>query len=181
MKRIMILGDSISIGYREIVKKTLNGRAEVVFPEENGRFIAHSEFMIHTWTAQLGKPDIVHWNNGLWDLLMYAPFEKPFTPIDEYIRRLAHMLVVLRSYTQNVIWASTTPVTEYERRKNCFIEQYNAEASKLMEQKGVPVNDLYSLVLPRADEFVLPDHVHLTPAGYDACARAASAMIEKYL
>ncbi len=38
MKKLILLGDSIRMGYAAYVKEKLAGAAEVLFPEENCRF-----------------------------------------------------------------------------------------------------------------------------------------------
>lgn len=71
MKKILLLGDSIRMGYDEFVKKRLEGRAEVFYPEDNGRFAQYTLRTLENWKAdlKLDRVDLVHWNNGLWDLL----------------------------------------------------------------------------------------------------------------
>ena len=39
MKKILLLGDSIRMGYQNEVKELLKDEYEVVFPQENGRFV----------------------------------------------------------------------------------------------------------------------------------------------
>ena len=72
MKKIVLLGDSIRMGYDSFVQKKLTGRAELFFPEENGRFIQFTLRTLSDWAGELQWPsdvDVVHWNNGLWDCL----------------------------------------------------------------------------------------------------------------
>ena len=44
MKKVMLLGDSIRLGYRAKVAKLLEGQAMVAGPEENCRFSAYTLF-----------------------------------------------------------------------------------------------------------------------------------------
>lgn len=39
---VLLLGDSISLGYREFVKENLRGVMDVYYPPENGRMIAYT-------------------------------------------------------------------------------------------------------------------------------------------
>lgn len=41
MKNLLLIGDSIRMGYDKAVKKTLEGKANVIFPEENCRFASY--------------------------------------------------------------------------------------------------------------------------------------------
>ncbi len=41
MKNVLLIGDSIRAGYDKAVKKSLEGIANVYFPEENCRFASY--------------------------------------------------------------------------------------------------------------------------------------------
>ena len=41
MKNVLLIGDSIRKGYDKAVKKTLEGKANVYFPEDNCRFASY--------------------------------------------------------------------------------------------------------------------------------------------
>ncbi len=67
MGTIVLIGDSIRMGYQEVVRRELGGVAEVWGPEENGgnseNVLAHLE----DW-ALSRSPDVIHVNCGLHDL-----------------------------------------------------------------------------------------------------------------
>ena len=45
---------------------------------------------------------------------------------------------------------------------------------------GLIINDLHSLVYPHIDTYIsFEDHVHLTPAGIEACAAQVAELIRK--
>ncbi|MBO5761465.1 MAG: hypothetical protein J6S53_07985, partial [Lentisphaeria bacterium] len=71
MKNLLLLGDSIRMGYDSYVQEKLAGRMNVFFPEENCRFAQYTLRTLSDWKGQLSLPEIqvVHWNNGLWDVL----------------------------------------------------------------------------------------------------------------
>ena len=50
MKNVLLLGDSIRMGYEPHVRRKLEGRAEVFGPNENGRFALYTlnSFLNHT-------------------------------------------------------------------------------------------------------------------------------------
>lgn len=182
MKKVLILGDSISIGYREMVKKNLEGVAEVVFPEENGRFSFYTLWGIHCWIKELGEPDIVHWNNGLWDLHHEPPRPDALTPIELYKENLQRIITELRRYKPQIIWANTIPAPDdFNERSNHEIKAYNQAAMDIMKEENIPVNDLFTLVNKSKDEYICEDHVHLTEDGYRACAEQVTEIIKKYL
>ena len=50
MKKVLLLGDSIRMGYDDYVKEELDGKCEVVYDaEDNGRFAAYT---------LAGEPDV---------------------------------------------------------------------------------------------------------------------------
>lgn len=71
MKNLLLIGDSIRMGYDTFVREKLSGRMNVYFPAENCRFAQYTLRTLSDWKAQLNLPeiDVVHWNNGLWDTL----------------------------------------------------------------------------------------------------------------
>ena len=42
MKKILLLGDSIRMGYDDFVREKLDRTAEVYFPDDNGRFVQYT-------------------------------------------------------------------------------------------------------------------------------------------
>ena len=85
MKNLLLIGDSIRMGYDKSVKKTLEGKANVIFPEENCRFASYLLRNFHEYLKDVKGEDIdvVHWNAGLWDCLRLFE-EEPHTPIEVY-------------------------------------------------------------------------------------------------
>ena len=70
MKNVLLIGDSIRMGYDSYVQKHLEGKANVFFPEDNGRFAQYVMRYLSEWQAQLNLDhvDVIHWNAGLWDI-----------------------------------------------------------------------------------------------------------------
>ena len=57
MKKIILIGDSIRLGYDKYVKEALSGVAEVYYPDENCRFAEYVLRYAHTWKSELGWPE----------------------------------------------------------------------------------------------------------------------------
>lgn len=160
MKNIFLIGDSIrygnfvnSPGYGVYVKEKLKGRANVFAPDDNCRFVQYTLRYLHEWANDLDKEkiDIVHWNNGLWDVLRLFG-DEPLIPIDAYGDMLERIYKRIRLLFPNakIIFALTTAVIEDPNGKdfvrlNKDIEEYNNRAREVMERLGVAVNDLYTL------------------------------------
>ncbi|WP_123040331.1 SGNH/GDSL hydrolase family protein [Cohnella candidum] len=182
MKRVLLLGDSIRLGYEPFVREGLAGLAEVVAPEENGRFAKHTLWGVNLWLRDLGKPDVVHWNNGLWDLHHEPPMVEALTSLPEYLETLRRILNELQRTGAAVIFATTTPIApDGAGRSNAEIDTYNEAAVLLMRSSGVEVNDLNALVKADLNGFLCEDKLHLTEQGSRRCAAQVVEKIKAYL
>ena len=182
--RVLLLGDSIRMSYQPHVARLLDGKAEVVGPADNCQYSLYTLSSLDRWIGDLGKPDIVHWNNGIHDS-GHNPARCPVQiPVDMYRVNLEFILNRLIALVPNVIWATITPVhpdrpfcdTEWSWH-NEEIDKYNAVATELMESRGVPINDLHALVWANLPEFLSEDQLHLSEAGQKACAQAVADCI----
>jgi len=54
---------------------------------------------------------------------------------------------------------------------------YNAVAGRVMEENGIPVNDLYSFSLPRLHEIQIPVNGHFTDEGSKVLATQVTSAI----
>lgn len=193
MKKVLLLGDSIRMGYDEYVREILKGKAEVYFEEDNGRFAAYTLWQVNQMFRHYGKFDVVHWNNGYWDMNVEAPMTQAMHPLEEYLHFLRRILGEIRKNGAKVIFATTTPILESGEARDStgidaflhynddWVRTYNDAARKLMAAENVPINDLYALCLESPTYYKCPDMLHLTEEGYLACARAAAGHIERLL
>ena len=155
-------------------------------PEDNSRFAQYTLRYLHEWAAAVDreKIDVVHWNNGLWDVLRLHG-DEPLTPCDVYVSMLKRIYQKIRMLFPNarIIFALSTCVKEEWGdpdffRYNADIEQYNQAARDLMESLGVEVNDLYSISGTFADELRF-DWVHYSKEGSAILGDAVIEMIMK--
>ncbi len=182
MKRVLLLGDSIRMGYEPLVRDGLKEMAEVVAPEENGRFAKYTLWGVNLWIRDLGKPDIVHWNNGLWDLHHEAPMVEALTSLNEYVETIKRIMNELQRTEARIIFATTTPITpDGAGRSNAEIDLYNSAAVELMKMNGIDVNDLNRIVKQDLAGNICEDKVHLTEQGNYRCAEQVIEKIRKYL
>lgn len=168
MKNVLLIGDSIRRGYDKALRKSLEGKANVYFPEDNCRFAAYTLRHLHEYKALVedGKVDVVHWNAGLWDCLRMFE-EEPQTPIDVYIYYIDRVCVRIKKLFPDakVIFATSTSVQSEKMRKdfkryNEEIEAYNKAAVEVVKKHGFEVNDLYALSV------TLPEEAHSDPVHY---------------
>ncbi len=176
MKKFLLIGDSIRIGYQNEFIALIANRASVEIPEENCRFADYTLFNLSTW-LQDTYFDVIQWNNGQWDTC-YMPDGKIHTTLLHYLdvqKRIAHILL---SQARRVIFATTTPVWPEmfssnipNSRRNEDIEEYNERAKILLSGLGIEINDLYAPLAFDIKKFICKDMVHLTEEGRQICAR----------
>ena len=187
MKKIYLIGDSIrfgatgSPGYGVYVKEKLEGRAEVYAPKVNCQFAQHTQRYLHEWVTTDGVPkeeiDVVHWNNGLWDVLRLLG-DDPFTEISFYgetLKRVCGRIRYLFPKAKVIFALSTSVKEEWARpdflRLNCDIERYNQKAIEVLAPLGVEFNDLYA-VTKDFDDSLRSDWVHYGEGGSQILADA---------
>lgn len=184
--RVLLLGDSIRMSYQPLVAGQMADRAEVVGPEDNGRWAAYTREHLPRWLALWGTPDIVHWNNGLWDCGHWSDRDPEQIPLEDYVTTLRQVLNDLRALTSSIIWATITPIDENRTRgqygfnySNAEIDTYNAAALALMAAEDVAVNDLHAIVSADLADNLDEDLLHLSEQGKQRCATAVTAAIDR--
>ncbi len=188
MKKVLLLGDSIRMSYQPLVREMLASEAEVVGPAENCQYSLYTLTRLGSWLAELGTPDIVHWNNGLHDI-GHNPNRAPVQmPLEVYRGNIGFILQQLLATGAQVIWAKSTPVhpqrpfsAEQWSWKNEEIDSYNAAALELMVERQVPVNGLHALVAGDFDLYLAEDQLHLSEEGKEKCAAAVADKIRALL
>jgi hypothetical protein len=166
MKKIVLLGDSIRmIGYGKPVAARLAEEYEVWQPAENCRYAQHTLRGLWDWKADLEGADIIHWNNGLWDLCcLYG--DGNFTPIDSYVQQMVRLGKLLKERAQTVIFATTTPVRRDNLHSNNeIIAEYNATVVPKLREIGIVINDLYTPLVADVDKYISDDKIHLSAEG----------------
>ena len=181
MKKVTLLGDSIrQIGYGTRVPELLGDEYEVFQPEDNCRFVKYTLRMLFDFKAQIEGSDVIHWNNGLWDIptALYDDGE-PFTSEEEYVENMLRVAKILKTLGTRVIFATTTPVhNEYFYNKNDVINRYNEIIVPKLEEMGVEINDLNGLVMQDLYRYIGEDQIHLSAEGVELCAAQVVKMIK---
>ena len=181
MKKVVLLGDSIRmIGYGPKVAELLKNEYEVVQPEENCRYARRTLRGLYDWQDLIRGADIIHWNNGLWDVCDLFG-DGPFTPLDEYERTMLRLCGLLKQRCGKLIFATTTPVLEpNNHNSNSCIRLYNAHIVPLLQKEGCIINDLYSLLADDIPGNIRPDDkIHLTEKGIGLAVAQVIAYIRK--
>jgi acyl-CoA thioesterase-1 len=182
LPRVLIIGDSISIGYTVPTRELLAGVANVHRVPENGGPTINGIKKIDAWLND-GKWDAVHVNFGLHDVKIDKD-GKHQVPIDAYEKNLRELVKKLKATKAKVVWASTTPVPKGKLsppRKDADVVAFNAVAKKIMEENDVAIDDLYDFAKPKLEKIQLKENVHFTKDGSKVLAEQVAASIKKAL
>jgi acyl-CoA thioesterase-1 len=179
--RVLLIGDSISIGYTPVVQHLLKGRAEVVHHEGNGATTRHGLEHLDEWLGT-GRWACIHFNFGLHDVVGESG-QGCTVPEGEYADNLRLLVERLQRTGARLVWASTTPVPEVNARKRLERDvcRYNDVARALMAELGVAVNDLHGAMLPRQGELQKRDNVHFTAAGSEFLGERVAVAVSEAL
>ncbi len=174
LPRVLIVGDSITVGYYPLVEKKLDGIAycgrlstsrcvsDPVFFDELLMVLRQYHF------------DVVHFNNGLHGF--------GYTE-ESYNNGIVKLFDALKENTEDtaLIWASSTPMREkgnldqlMERTERVI--QRNKFAREVAIKHGVPINDLFNAMIDHP-EFHGSDGVHFNDKGKEAQAKLVAEII----
>lgn len=179
LPRVLIIGDSISIGYTQPTRDLLAGKANVHRIATNGGPTTNGVANLSKWLGD-SKWDVVHFNFGLHDIKRDAE-GKQQVPFDQYEKNLRQMVSELKKTGARLVWASTTPVPEGNLnppRSDKDVVQFNQLAREIMDENGVQMNDLYGLAKPQLGKIQRPVNVHFTDDGSKVLAEQVAAAIQ---
>ena len=169
MKKVLLIGDSIRMGYCNYVKEALKDTAEVVYPGDNCRFAQYVLRHLESWRTELQLDEsleVVHWNAGLWDTLRNFD-EDVLTPPEVYREFINRCCKKIKRFFPNakVIFATSTPVLEHKFSKDSYrlnkdVREFNQIAIEECLKYGFEINDLYAVAEKFPEEYY-SDCTHL--------------------
>jgi hypothetical protein len=193
LPHVLLIGDSISIGYTKHVQKELEGKATVVHHKGNAGPTSNGLEKLDSWLGET-KWDVIHFNWGLHDLCYRHPDSKVYgkrdkengtlsTTPEQYEKNLETLVTRLEATGATLIWASITVVPEGEAGRFVGDDvKYNTIAERVMTKHGIPVNDLYALTKAFPPEsFSKPGDVHYTNDGYARIGKQVAHHIQEAL
>ncbi len=192
LPRVLLIGDSISIGYTLPVRALMKDKANVHRPSANCGPTVAGLRSLDKWLGDK-KWDVIHFNWGLHDLKYMGPKggnladpkasgSHQQVPPAEYEKNLRTLVEKLKKTGAKLIWCSTTPVPEGAGgRVVGDSAKYNAIAAKVMADNKIPTDDLYAFCKPRLKEIQKPANVHFSNEGSAALAKEVVASISKAL
>ena len=122
LPKVVLVGDSIRLGYAPLVARKLEGKAIVSSPEPNGGDSANVLRNLDTWVLR-EKPDDVHLNAGLHDLKVAKTGGQRQVPLEAYETNLREIVRRARAETSaSLILATSTPILDerHARRRADF-------------------------------------------------------------
>jgi dienelactone hydrolase/lysophospholipase L1-like esterase len=190
LPKVVLVGDSIRLGYAAEVAKRLSGKAVIISPPENGGDSTNVLAHLDEWVLR-HKPDIVHLNCGLHDLKRSKADGHHQVELEQYGENLRQIVARIRAGSNAVlVFANTTPILDERHAKRgadfdrteADVRRYNAKAIAIMGELGVPVDDLHWVVEEGGAATMLgPDGTHDTPAGSDRLAEAVADCVLRHL
>ena len=186
--RVMLIGDSIRMFTETRIREKLGAAYEVWSPEGNCKYTANTFNSLRTYLTACPAPDVIHWNNGLWDTAIYYD-DGNMTPLPVYVEYLGRILKQLKKTGAKIIFATTTPTHpkkelprgEYKSRHfNTDIDRYNEAAVALMCAEGVTVNDLNAALRDNIEAYVRDDDlIHPNEMGIEKISDLVAAKIKE--
>ena len=199
LPNVLLIGDSISIGYTLDVRRLMKGKANIFRPlnpngtPANCQNTHHGLENIHIW---LGKTQwaVIHFNWGLWDLCYRSTGPGPNghhdkvhgvqdVPIGQYGKNLEELVQILKRTKATLIWTSTTVIPPHEAGRKLGDEvKYNRVAAEVMRRNHISTDDLYALTSKFPPGiFQAPGNVHYKSAGYERIAEQVASAISSAL
>lgn len=199
LPKVLLIGDSISIGYLPFVQEQMKGKAivdriplQANGKAENCQGTTYGIANIDRWLGDTHW-DVIHFNFGLHDIKHIDPEtgknskdanDPPQAHVKQYKRNLKKIVKKLKATEAKLIFATTTPYPAGTKpyREVADAALYNKAAIKLMQKHDIAINDLYAFVLPVMEEVQRPVNVHFTAHGNrelgQKVAQAISEQIE---
>jgi pimeloyl-ACP methyl ester carboxylesterase/lysophospholipase L1-like esterase len=191
LPNVLIIGDSISIGYHAETRRLLEGKANLWRVPVNAGPATRGVEFLDDWLAGR-KWSVIHFNFGLHDLKhvgakgeamvdINEPGARYQVPLADYEKNLTTLTARLKATGAMLIWAETTPVPEGAKgRKAGDEKKWNEAAARVMTAAGVPVNPLHARAAEKP-ELQRPKDVHFKDAGSKHLAEKVAEVISAAL
>jgi isoamyl acetate esterase len=184
MQTVLLIGDSIRMGYQPFVAEALNGRLNITGPLENCETSRKCLKFADDWLSAANS-DVVHVNCGLHDIRIDPGAPSNQVGIDEYRDNVKQLLITLARRVPRIIWATMTPVNDEwhtrnkdSRRTTEDVKAYNATACSVAVSLGVEINDLCRFVETRNPLGLWEaDGLHFNETGYRLLGGAVAARL----
>ncbi len=188
LPNVLIIGDSISLGYTPVVRQLLSGKANVFRIPDNAGTTGDILQSLSKWLDAVGQDHfkVIAFNAGLHDLILQGKGGSSPTylvPLSEYGPNLEKIIAQLQPRADTLLWISTTVVPEGEPKRKAGDEvTYNQAAAEVMNKHHIPIIDLYTVSQVDRPLYELqPNNVHYKPAGYQRLGTEVANQISSSL
>ena len=191
LPRVLLIGDSISIGYTLPVRDFLKGKVNVHRIPTNGGPTTKGITSIDAWLGK-DKWDLIHFNWGLHDLKFMGPNGENLFPkekggkaqvsLEEYEANLDKLTARMKKTGAKLVWRNTTPIPSGSKGRYVGDSvKYNEAAARVMKKHNVPTQDLFTVSKERMEELMLPANVHYKKEGSGLLGELVAKRILKEL
>ena len=184
---VLLIGDSICMGYRPFVKQKLEDKVKIVGVDDNGGDSGNILQHFDKWLLDTDL-DLIHFNCGLHDMKVNRQSGEHQQPLDVYEKNLKEIVKRLKDETKaKLVWATITPVIDERHnavkdfnRHQKHVEAYNKVATPIMTEAGITIDDLFSVIInDKVEDCLLGDGVHMSEHGNELLTEAVSNCILK--
>jgi hypothetical protein len=180
LPHVLIIGDSISIGYTLPTRALLQGKVNLHRIPTNGGPTIKGLSEIDKWLGKR-KWDLIHFNWGLHDLKYMGkdgtnlvPKEKGGVvqvPLANYEKNLEKLVIRMKKSAKQLVWRNTTPIPPGSRARYVGDSvKYNDAAARVMNKLKIPTIDLFTPSMKNMKEWMKKADVHYYPHGSQALA-----------
>lgn len=193
-QKVLIIGDSISIGYTPFVKENLKEIAVVKHNPGNAQHTGKGLKNIEKW---IGEEDwsVIQFNWGLWDLCYRHPDSKVQGKRDklngtvtfsvaDYKKNLEAIVKKIKKHSDaKLVFVTTSYVpTQEAGRYTGDPVKYNEVARSVMEENGVMINDIYEKSIKVHKKYGKgEDNVHYNPEGSEKLGMYISEFLKEVI
>ena len=200
MRKLFVLGDSISIHYGPYLKKAVKGKFEydrkrgidqalTDLDTPQGANGGDSRQVLEYLTDQDSKGvkyDILLLNCGLHDIRRSENRDSRQVEADEYRSNLERICDLACKMSEKVLWVESTPVADdihntlskSMKRYNRDLLEYNKIAKSVMAGSGIQIIPLYSYA-NSLGENAYCDHIHFNESTREKQAEFISVHLEE--
>ena len=189
--KVLLIGDSLRVGYCTHVQRFLKADVEVTYPDENCRNTQYILTNLRRWKnmfRDVSKVKLVCFNAGHWDIAHWNCSEESLTSEPEYARNIKKIIIQLRLIFPNakIVFFTTSPINVafYNKwmnpRTNEEVKRYNELAVAVADREGVIVEDMNSVIAAFGNE-CYKDYAHLTDEYNEKLAMYVAGVVDKHL
>lgn len=174
LPRVLLIGDSITNGYQEIVREALRGKYYVDYIATSYTLNSGLFFKLIVNYINNNKYDVIHLNQGLHGFSMSKKTYK------EKLKKLISKI----PNSSNIIFAESTIVKKpgnriIDKKWGKKLEERNGSVNELAKEMNLSINHLYEVSKNIPNDLRNEDGVHYLFGGYQILAKEVVSAIEK--